>query len=729
MYRCYGARLRPNLIFRSVENFRENCVEMARKKNLQEVLDELDVMQDSDSEFEPEDSDEDYQVENDSEGESSDSENDNGIRRPNVHAMHGVQGVPTDTGGGPSPEASEHETDDDNSSDHFDNSDNDNIALPAAAAAVPVAGRARPPRGRARGRGQARGGQGRGRGRGGGHQLQQRNVNELDPPIGSTCPNDWQRIITPNVGDAATFSPDLSWCPQFTEQGQFAGGRLKKDMEGKDPVDFFHEFFPPEIYQHITDQTNLYALQYFDDPSLELQEHSRFHSWKDATVEEMRAFVGLEIAMGLCDKPQIADYFENYWLTVTPGFSSIFSRNRFQMLRSFFHMNDNSERVRKGEPGYDTLFKVRPILEFVQDKYVKLYQARKDVSIDEAMLGFKGRLGIKQYMQDKPTKWGVKLWSLCDSSNGFMLKWNVYTGAGEGTVGDVVRSLMIPDFAGKGYILYCDNLYSSPELFFELRNRQIGACGTLRNNRIGNPVAIMPASRGRRNDATARYPRISLRKGEDPVFFKKDNALCLYWQDNGTVRVLTTIHDNSIVQKEIRKRGQQAGEGRQVHKPDAVCAYNMHMGGVDHSDQLRAYYSYCRKTMKWYQVIWHFAKEIALINGLICYNIVNPGQKMDQRKFRKKVVDSLLQGQRNPDLQERRHSRVSQKHPLARLTGQHWQGEYENPKYKPNCEVCSNHAAKIRVQTRYYCKQCNVPLCRPPKNCHERYHTLLDYKL
>jgi hypothetical protein len=78
----------------------------------------------------------------------------------------------------------------------------------------------------------------------------------------------------------------------------------------------------------------------------------------------------------------------------------------------------------------------------VKDQYVKLYQEHCELSIDEAMLAFKGRLGLKQYMQDKLTKWGVKLWSLCDNHTGFMMKWNVYTGAGEGTIGDVVKTLL-----------------------------------------------------------------------------------------------------------------------------------------------------------------------------------------------------------------------------------------------------------------------------------------------
>ena len=38
--------------------------------------------------------------------------------------------------------------------------------------------------------------------------------------------------------------------------------------------------------------------------------------------------------------------------------------------------------------------------------------------MDEAMIPFKGRLSIKQYMKDKPTKWGIKVFVLADARNG-----------------------------------------------------------------------------------------------------------------------------------------------------------------------------------------------------------------------------------------------------------------------------------------------------------------------
>ena len=57
------------------------------------------------------------------------------------------------------------------------------------------------------------------------------------------------------------------------------------------------------------------------------------------------------------------------------------------------------------------------------------YQLHREVAIDEAMVAFKGRSSIKQYMPMKPVKRGYKIWCLCDSHNGYLWNFEVYTGA------------------------------------------------------------------------------------------------------------------------------------------------------------------------------------------------------------------------------------------------------------------------------------------------------------
>ena len=58
--------------------------------------------------------------------------------------------------------------------------------------------------------------------------------------------------------------------------------------------------------------------------------------------------------------------------------------------------------------------------------FMSEYNTHEELSIDEAMIPFKGRLSIKQYMKDKPTKWGVKVFVLADARNGYTVRLQVY---------------------------------------------------------------------------------------------------------------------------------------------------------------------------------------------------------------------------------------------------------------------------------------------------------------
>ena len=40
--------------------------------------------------------------------------------------------------------------------------------------------------------------------------------------------------------------------------------------------------------------------------------------------------------------------------------------------------------------------------------------------------------GLRQFIEDKPNKWGIKLWVLADSINGYTVDFNVYIGKAAG---------------------------------------------------------------------------------------------------------------------------------------------------------------------------------------------------------------------------------------------------------------------------------------------------------
>ena len=73
-------------------------------------------------------------------------------------------------------------------------------------------------------------------------------------------------------------------------------------MSAKSPLDFFFLFFSYEMFKNIADQTNLYQVQLTNlKPSPMI--------WMATTAEEIMAFIGVNIAMGIANLPEMDDYW------------------------------------------------------------------------------------------------------------------------------------------------------------------------------------------------------------------------------------------------------------------------------------------------------------------------------------------------------------------------------------------------------------------------------------
>ena len=181
--------------------------------------------------------------------------------------------------------------------------------------------------------------------------------------------------------------------------------------------DIFKLFFNDEILHVIVQETNRYARQKLVGEALD--------KWQDVTLDEVKAFLGVSVVMGLNPLPSTADYWSSDPFFGNEGIQKVMTKNRFEHLSRFFHFNDSSVEPRRGEDGYDRLYKVRPILSHFNAKIQELYKPTKHISVDEGMIGFKGRLSFHQYMPAKPTKYGIKVWMAADASNGFVVNHEV----------------------------------------------------------------------------------------------------------------------------------------------------------------------------------------------------------------------------------------------------------------------------------------------------------------
>ena len=104
------------------------------------------------------------------------------------------------------------------------------------------------------------------------------------------------------------------------------------------------------------------------------------------------------------------------------------SGRRFELLMRYIHLNDSEKQPPRESDDYDKLYKVRPLLDLVVSAFKNAYTPHQSLSVDESIIGFKGRLCWVQYMPNKPTKWGIKAWVLADSSNGYVSNFKLYTG-------------------------------------------------------------------------------------------------------------------------------------------------------------------------------------------------------------------------------------------------------------------------------------------------------------
>jgi hypothetical protein len=166
------------------------------------------------------------------------------------------------------------------------------------------------------------------------------------------------------------------------------------------------------------------------------------------------------------------------------------SRNRFQMLLRNFHVADNSKAVideTTGKPR-DRLYKVRPILNVFEKRMTALYDPDKELDLDESMMGFRGRVGFRQYIKNKAHKYGIKFYTLCEAKTSMILRVMLYCGkeddmAGKGHASQVVMYLMA-DKLNNGHSLIMDNFYNSVALAEHLLLNNTHLTGTMRSNLV-----------------------------------------------------------------------------------------------------------------------------------------------------------------------------------------------------------------------------------------------------
>ena len=285
--------------------------------------------------------------------------------------------------------------------------------------------------------------------------------------------------------------------------------------------------------------------------------------------------------------------FQDYWskneVMLTPFFPSTMARDRFFSILSFLHLSDNSKAVSKGQPGYTPLQKLGEGFQIIVRRFKEAFTPGPQIAIDEAIIPWRGNLSFKVYNKDKPDKYGIKAYELCDSLTGYCSRIQIYVGkvldvSVHGIIYDLVMNLVSP-YLHQGFQLFMDNYYTSPFLFLDLFFNGTGACGTCRLNRSGLPRKI--------KDATLEQ------KGES-IVMHTGPLMAMKMLDRKPVTILSTISKSTTVV--TNKKDPKTKES--VVRPECIVGYNKFMGDVDRSDQMLKYEAFRHRSIKWWKKVF-----------------------------------------------------------------------------------------------------------------------------
>ena len=275
--------------------------------------------------------------------------------------------------------------------------------------------------------------------------------------------------------------------------------------------------------------------------------------------------MGFMILMGINHLPEIHDYWStNEYRHYVPIADRI-SQNRFEQITCYLHFTDNDSLPSRGEEGYFQLQKVDPVINHLKDKFKSVYYPHCEVSIDEAMIPFKGRSSMKQYFPLKPVKCSFKVWAMSDATNGYMCDFDVYTGATDGrevALGEKVVLLLFDSIMGRHHQLFFDNYFTSVNLLSTLLNKGTYTCGTIRTNRKQYLAEI--------SEEVKKSSR-----GES-AFRQCGNLVATAWKDKKVVNIASTLADPADHTTVTRR--QKDGTQLDVQCRLCVALYNKYIG-------------------------------------------------------------------------------------------------------------------------------------------------------
>ena len=271
------------------------------------------------------------------------------------------------------------------------------------------------------------------------------------------------------------------------------------------------------------------------------------------------------------------------------------SYQRFKFfLRSvrFDNFRDRATRL-----PHDKLAAIREVWKNFLSNLRRSYIPEDVVTVDEQLVGYRGKAPGRTYIPSKPRKYGIKIFWACEAQSGYALNAIIYTGR-QGTevhrnLGhDVVMELMEP-YYGSGREVVTDNFFTSHKLALSLLRETLTLLGTIRSHRREIPEDL----RNKKRPVTSSL-----------FAFDHENKVTLVSyipKKNKNVIMLSSSHSGKRIIPAMD------------NKPEMIAHYNFGKKGVDQLDEEVEEFTCRRKTVRWPLLLFFNMLDISAFNAYV----------------------------------------------------------------------------------------------------------------
>ena len=217
-----------------------------------------------------------------------------------------------------------------------------------------------------------------------------------------------------------------------------------------------------------------------------------------------------------------------------------------------------------------------------------------------------------------------------------------------------------------------------------------------------------------RSGLPSQLKSTKVKKSDTEGVRNSDGTRVVEYKDQRDVSMISIFHG-----VDTEDAGRSNRHGGAISKPTVILDHNRVKRGIDHSDQMIAFYSPARKSVKWFRKALTECICMAVVNRWMLCNRYYNGRKMPLGSFVKRVAMSLLKIENQAPVAHIGKP-ISHPHQLSiiprradgKITRKRYHGCYE----KLSRQYGWNEATKKTKQVSTECTICKYSFCLPCLN-------------